>query len=77
MTNPEIPASCTRFCHAEWITFISENHILVHKIRQGALVGFDAPDLRCGQKNIFRSFLGKETLDSLLARKIQFPVLCG
>ena len=54
-----------------------QDHVLVHEVSQGALVRFDAPDFRGGQKDIFRLFFGEETFDGLLMGQIEFLVRAG
>lgn len=54
-----------------------EDHVVVHEVGQGALVGLDTADLRRGKEDVFGTLLGKETLDGLLTRQIQLLVRTG
>ena len=49
-----------------------ENHIVVHEVREGILVGDDASNFRCRQKNVFGFLFGKELLHGILPRQVQF-----
>ena len=49
-----------------------QNHVVVHEIRQRALVGHDAAHLRCSEEHILRLFLPKERFHSVLPGQIQF-----
>ena len=54
-----------------------ENHVVVHEVRQGTLVGHDATHLGSCQEDIFRSFCLKESLHLVLAGEVQFLVGTG
>ena len=54
-----------------------QDHVIVHEIRQGILVGNDSANLGSGQKHIFRLFLPEECLHRILAAKIQLLVGAG
>ena len=48
-----------------------QNHIVVHKVRQGILVGYDAAYLRRSQKHILRLLPSEEGLHGVLPGQIQ------
>ena len=54
-----------------------ENHVVIHEIREGGLIGHDAADFCSREENILRLFSLEECLHSLLAAQIQLLVRTG
>ena len=50
------------------------NHVVVHEVGKGTLVGHDAAHLGGGHEDIFGTLCGKETLYSLLSAQVELPV---
>ena len=54
-----------------------QDHVVVHEVREGALVGHDAPHLRRRQEHVFRLLGGEEGLHVRLAGEVQLLVRPG
>ena len=54
-----------------------QNHIVVHEVRQGVLVGHDAAHFGGGQEHVLRTLIGKEVVYGLLVAQVQFLVGTG
>ena len=54
-----------------------QNHIVVHKVRQGVLVGYDAAYLCRCQKHILRLLRSEESFHSVLPGQVQLLMSPG
>ena len=54
-----------------------EDHVVVHEVREGALVGYDPSDLGGRQKYVFRLLGSEEGLYGVLPREVQLLVRPG
>ncbi len=53
-----------------------KNHVVIHEIREGFLIGDNTADLRRREKYILRFFLRKEILDRVLAGQVEL-LMCA
>ena len=54
-----------------------QNHVVVHEVGQGFLVGHNAAHFGGCQEDVFRLLLGKELLHGILPAEVQFLVGAG